>query len=70
MTSLDDHFADAANDGKKLIEGRRVEVFEKGELWEEEIVGEDKVVNGHGMRGFASLALCDIEVHAFVAYTM
>lgn len=34
MTSLDHHFADAANDGQKFIEGGWVKIFKESELWE------------------------------------
>jgi len=64
--SFEGHLADALDDLQQFVEGGGGDIFEEDKIWHEEIVGEDEVMNRHGMRGFRGDGLSDVEFHAFV----
>jgi hypothetical protein len=69
-SSLQRHLADSLDDLQQFLEGRRTDVFQKKEIGDEEIVRQNQVMDGHGMRSFRSEALPDVELHPFVANTL
>lgn len=65
--AVERHLADALDDLEEFLEGGGADVLEEHEVGHEEVVGEDEIVDGHGVRSVAVLAFADVELHALVA---
>jgi hypothetical protein len=62
-------FADALNRAQEIGEPLHLNFFEKFEIWKEEVIWENQIVNAPWVRCFQSLTDGDVEVHAFVPDT-
>lgn len=66
LSSLDGHLADSLDDLQQIYEGLGADLLEEFEVGEEESVGDDEVVEGHGVGRIFIDALGDVELHALV----
>jgi hypothetical protein len=64
--SIEGHFADALDDLEQFVKGGGTDVLQEYKVRDKQVVGQDQIVDGHGMRSFRGGALSDIELHALV----